>query len=262
MNEFDDDAVSRIVRRAVELDTGRGDAAGVDRESLVAAATEVGIDRSAIELAIAENQMRPVPQRRALDRVVGPRQAVAARRIDAAHDPVYIAVGEWLTRAQFRPLYRNQHVTVWDRRSDFTASARRLLSIVVGGVRLGEATRIEVQVVPIDGRATLVQIIGENPSRRVAAAASSASLATLGAASLVAGLWVPPVALFAIPSVIGAAAISFASKRQAKRAATEFDRLLDQLAANERPSFLGTPKRATAWRRPSRPHISRERPTA
>lgn len=248
MDSFDDDAVASIVRRAVELDAGRGEMSSIDHDALVAAATEVGIDRSAIELAIAEHQVRPVARRRRLDRVFGPRQAVVARRIDLAPGLVYTAVGEWLTRAQFRPLRRDRHVTVWDRRTDLAASARRLVAALVGGVRLGETSRLEVQVVPVGTDSALVQISGEHPSRRVAAAATSASLATVGAASLVAAIWVPPVALLALPTVAGAAGIAFAARHQARRTSVDIDRLLDQLAADERPNLLGVPRRTPGWR--------------
>lgn len=256
MDEFDDDAVAAIVRRAVELDTTPHEAAaGIDRASLVRAATEAGIDRSAIERAIAEHRLRPVPDRGRLDVVVGPRVAVGWRQVDRPAHEVESALTAWLTSARFRPLRRESGFTMWERRTDLAAGVHRAASSLVGGGRFRGAARIEVEVVPVDEQRTLVQLRGDRAGARGAAlSGSAASVGVAGVAGVLLGG--SGLVVLSLPLAAAAVAIALGTKEKTRRTTSDFDQLLDQVAASEQPNLLGVARSPRAVRRrPVRPQL-------
>lgn len=259
MNEFDDDAVARIVRRAVELDgTHQLAGSGIDRAALVRAATEAGLDRGAIELAIAEHGLTPAPQPQRFDSLVGPRLAVGSRQIDRPASDVESAITEWLTNSRFRPLRREPHRTLWERRTDLAAGAHRVASSLVGGGRFRGAARLEVEIVPIDADRTLVQMRGDRAAVRNATL--SGGLATVGVAGVagVAGAVIGATGLviLSLPVAAAAVAVALGTKQTTRRTQSDVDQLLDQVVATERPSLLGVPRSRSSLRaRSIRPHL-------
>lgn len=251
MNNFDGDAVARIVQRAVELDSDRldvvhGDRTGIDRRSLVLAATEVGIDASAIQTAIAEYDIGPGPRPARLDAILGPRHPTASRRIAARSDRVDAAIVEWLTRVNFQPIRRDRHHSIWDRRTDLAARTQRVAASAVGGERLHLTRRIDVRVVPIDETSSLVQVSSDRTTARTGALAATLGLLGAGATAVVAGVVVvPALGVNAVLCAAAAAGVAVVTRRRTERATTDLERLLDRLAADERPNLLGRVKAAS-----------------
>ena len=236
----DDSTLDRIIRRAQELDEGRR-SDGIDEESLVAAAAEVGISPESMWESMAVERLGPPPRRRRADRVVGPRRVVVERSIHRPAAEVLDLLDEWLTSGHhLRRIERTGGHGIWRKRTDVAANAQRAMRSLVGGAAHGAERVFEARVVPMGPDAALIRVEADRTaSRRTTLGAAGGISAASVASGAVAATAVPPLAVIAIPGLAVAGASTWAGRRTAGRLDTELARLLAQVGAGERPSHLG-----------------------
>ena len=251
-DRLDAEAVSRVLRRAHELELDRGiddDPTSVEPRALIEAAADVGIDPDAVRDSLAIERMPArQPEESRLDRLAGPDLVVVERRIALSVDDALSAVERWLSVGHRMRCRRDADGALRARpRSGGVAAMGRAVARAQGEGRLDGIDEIRVVVVPLTTRSadgspsTLVRVeAGRSRARRSVIGAGSA----VGAAGLVAGSAValdtavllgPVVAL----PVLGAGAlIASTGSRQADRSDHELQCLLADVAAGEQPTGL------------------------
>ena len=240
-DRLDHEAIERIVRRAIELD-GEADVdevvGGLDVDSLVAAAAEVGISEEAVLESVALERLGDEPHGHTLDPVFGARWVVAQRRVQGGADEAFERLDDWLTRGHhLRRGERNGTSAVWRRRRDMAAGLQRGIRGFSGGGRLGTLPAIVGHVTGIDGGNSIVRVMVDRSSNRsghvaVAAVAGTGGVATAATMAMV----TPPLALVGVPVVAVAGVASSRSKRAAAGIGSELARLLDHLAEGRDPA--------------------------
>lgn len=159
---LDPRAAEEVLRRAAEISAAGlagGGLPGYDRRSLTEAASEVGIEPLAVELALAEHDagVLQVPDRRG--GLLGPTRVVETRVVDCDQDDVRARVLHWL-RGQL--LHRDERVgtaEVWRPRDDLSAKVRRKVDAHVSKrVRLGDVDAVEVSTADAGHGRTLVRL--------------------------------------------------------------------------------------------------------
>jgi hypothetical protein len=197
---FGPDAAARVLRRAHEIEDDfvdpadlATDAGGVSPRALIEAADEVGNNPDAVRDALALERFDALmPQRRRLDRVVGPAAIVVEHVVSRTSGDALDGVEQWLTTA-----HRMRCVTDRDGRvechprSGLGASLGRTLNSFTGGVNIKavermtvEAAQLHLGATPTEPR-TLVRVVADRaPSRaRRIGGGSTAALAGVGAAA-------------------------------------------------------------------------------
>ncbi|MEM9200600.1 MAG: hypothetical protein AAGC53_03030 [Actinomycetota bacterium] len=238
---LNDEAVERIVRRALELD---GDPtaddqrpSGFDVNAVIAAAEEVGISRGAVLESVARERLGNGPPSQTLDPMFGSRWVVVERRVDASAGVCFDRLDEWLTTGhQLRRETRHGTTGVWHRRRDVAAGLQRGVRGVTGGARLGTVS-IAGHVVGVDDRHSIVRLMVDRaPSRSRHVGVATAS----GVSGIAAGVGfatvTPPLALIGVPVVAIAGVAASRSKRGARTIETELNRLLDQVSDGASPT--------------------------
>jgi hypothetical protein len=155
-------AADEVLRRAAEI-SARGQAvpadAGYDRRALTDAASEVGIERRAVELALAEHDAGILHHADARGGLLGASRVLETRVVDRSVTESNGHVTHWL-RAQL--LHRDErHGTaeVWRPRDDLGAKLRRKVDArTARRVRLGEVDAVEVSVVDCGEGKSLVRL--------------------------------------------------------------------------------------------------------
>ncbi|MEM9463842.1 MAG: hypothetical protein AAGA90_00630 [Actinomycetota bacterium] len=253
-DRLSEEAVERIVRRAIELDDTGGDDAigGLDLTAVVAAAEELGISRDAVLHSVALERLGDEPPRRTLDPLFGARWVVVQRRVGGSAETVFDRLDEWLTRGHhLRREQRDDTTAMWRRRSDMAASLQRGVRGFSGRGRLGTVASITGHITGIDDHTSIVRVAADRSSTRsrhigVASISGAGGVVTAAGFATVA----PPLAAVGVPVVAVAGVAANRSKRAADGLASELSRLLDQLAANESPSSaMGIPLRRRRSRR-------------
>ncbi|MEO1063069.1 MAG: hypothetical protein AAFZ07_16785 [Actinomycetota bacterium] len=238
--EHDESALDRIIRRAQELDEDRS-TEGIDEESLVAAASEVGISPEAMRESMAIERLGPGPRRQVADRLVGPRRVVAERRIARPAGDVLRLLDEWLTSGHhLRRVERGEGYGIWRKRTDVAAGAQRAVKSLAGHASLGSVRVVEAHVVPIDRDQALVRVEADRAtSRRTTIGAAGGIGAVSVAGGAAAATVVPPLMIVAVPGLVIAGASTRLGRRTADRLDAELIRLLTQIGAGDRPISLG-----------------------
>jgi len=159
---LDPRAADEVLRRAAEISASALPAdvdAGLDRGSLAEAASEVGIDRHAVELALAEHDAGLL---RAEDRrggLLGPSRVVEARVVGCDGSAARAQVLRWL-RSQL--LARDEKIgaaEVWRPREDLGAKVRRKVDArIARRLRLSDVDAVEVTAVEAGSGRTLVRL--------------------------------------------------------------------------------------------------------
>jgi len=157
---LDPRAADEVLRRAAEISASAVPEVdgGLDRRSLAEAASEVGIDSHAVELALAEHDAGLL---RADDRrggLLGPSRVVEARVVGCDHDAAKASVLRWLRSQLLTRDERHGAAEVWRPREDLGAKVRRKIDArTTRRVRLGDVDAVEVTTAPAGG-ATLVRL--------------------------------------------------------------------------------------------------------
>lgn len=246
--ELDSDAVARVVRRAIEIETP-SDPTGVAPQAVVEAAVEVGIDPEAVREAIAWERIGEPPNRSRLDRVVGTSTVVVDRVIRASVAELLEQLDAWLTvghHLRREIAERMPHPDVdaatieWAKRDDLAASVQRSIRSMAGGAALGSVKRVSAHLVGIDAHRSIVRLeIDRRRSRNVSLTASGGvGTASVAGGAVAASAAAAPFALAAAPGLVVAGGAAVASRRRAQQLARDLRRLLDQIDAGERPATI------------------------
>ena len=236
---LDEDAVQRVVRRAVELD-GDSDLAtgGIAADALVEAASELGIDPDAINASLAIERLGPEPDSARLDRLVGPRAVVVERTVSYCAPEAFERLDEWFTAGHhLRREYGDGVSGEWRKRGDLVAGVQRRARWIGGGAALGSVRLIMARVSEIDEQHSIVRLTADRTVAR-RATAGTAGITSAGALTT-AVIVTAPAAVVAIPGLAVAGAISVVSKHGSTKVQRELGRLLDQIESGGRPSTLG-----------------------
>jgi len=163
-DQLDPGAADEVLRRAAEISasgaTGPGlPGPGYDRRSLTEAASEVGIERRAVELALAEHDaglLRSDPSRGGL---LGPSRVVEARVVGCDPDTTRAQVVHWLRGQLLHREERRGAAEVWRPRADLGAKVRRKVDArMAQRVRLSDVDAVEVTTSDAGGDRTLVRL--------------------------------------------------------------------------------------------------------
>ncbi|HEX6238054.1 MAG TPA: hypothetical protein VFZ68_12720 [Acidimicrobiales bacterium] len=206
------DEVAAVLRRASEIDTGRGrpDEDGrIDARAVEEAAGEVGLSPVAVRQAIAELRagVLPEPQPRGA-RLAASRVVTEQRLVERPVDEVHATIERFLRTQMLDLRRRSADRAVYRPRSDLVASLRRGLDFA-GTIKLDGIRTVSVVVTPADDRLTLVRIDAELTSGRAgivggaSAAGATVALLTGGAG---AALGEPALVAAAVPAGAGVGA--------------------------------------------------------
>lgn len=236
---LDEEAVQRVVRRAVELDADSDQVAGgVAPEALVEAASELGIAPEAINASLAIERLGPEPDPARLDRLVGPRSVVVERTVSYPAAEAFDRLDEWLTAGHhLRRELRDGESGEWRKRGDLAAGMQRRARSIGGGAALGSVRLIVAHTSEIDSGRSIVRLSADRTvvRRTTAGTAGATTVGALTTAVIVA----TPAAVVAIPGLAVAGAISAAGKHGSTKLGRELARLLDQIESGRRPATLG-----------------------
>jgi hypothetical protein len=236
--QLDEEAVQRVVRRAVELDAISESAdLGVTPEALVEAATELGIASEAITASLAIERLGPEPDPAHLDRLVGPRSVVVERTVSYSAAEAFERLDEWFTAGHhLRREFGDGTAGEWRKRRDLVAGLQRRTRMLGGGAALGSVRLIAVRVSEIDPDRSIVRLSAD---RTVVRRATAGTAGITGAGTVTAAVLVTtPAAVVAIPGLAAAGAISVLGKHGSTKLERELARLLDQIESGRRPGTL------------------------
>lgn len=252
-DRLDRDAVARILARAQEIEQIHpADVAGIEPDTLIEAASEVGIHPDAVRdsLAIEKFTVETRDPHR-FDRLAGPVAVVVQREVPLTVGDSLDGVEAWL-RSVHRLVCdrRDAGRLIARRRTDASARIGRTMSSWRGDGRLGGVDGLVVEAVP--------QIVGSTPThprtlvrvhadRRDARALRLGGGGTVGLAGVGAGtatavatgaVAIAPVV--ALPLVVGGYVVARTGRGHADRVELELERLITLVARGERPTgFLG-----------------------
>jgi hypothetical protein len=230
-----EEAVAAVFARAAELDLQRpsGDAhVHLDDDALVEIGASVGLSEQAVRRAVAEHRagaLVPVSQT-APATWVGPRVAVAERRIDGDPAALRRSVEQQLERQWFRRVRDQGERSVWCARNDVAARVARKVDfrqrLVLRGV-------VGVIVTAVDcGDDGVVVRLEADPAERRSELGWAVALAAAGGAAVGA-----VIAAVTEPSILDLASLPGAGfgggggLRLARRSyRSQLDRLTDDLA--------------------------------
>lgn len=242
---LDQDAVARIIRRAVEIDAVLPGHDGMSVDSLVQAAGEVGVASESVRHAVALDRLeQAVPQRvgRA-DALVGPAEVLVERELPMAGDELRARIEERLAgNHHLRRIDSRDDKSVWEKRSDVAANVQLAARRLVGDGRLGGVKRVVVavqQLPPSGDEAQAVRSIARISVHRHGArtgalvGGTAVSAAGVGAALVGGVLVAPAVGLVAVPGLALGAAVTLGTKSKARSIETELKLLLDQVLRDD-----------------------------
>lgn len=248
-DRLDREAVDRILARAHRLESGGvTEDAGVEPETLIAAAGEVGIDPNAVRDSLAIERLSiAAPPARRFDRLAGTGHIVIERELDITVAQTITGLDVWLTSLHRLICDRRSDGTLFARRrSDTSAQIGRMLSTARGEGRLA-ATSLVVEAVPqIVGTTpvrprTLVRISADRATSRQVRLTGGGSLGGVGVAggaiaaatgSLIA------VPFIALPLTVTGYAVARSGRGHADRLELELERLLSRVERGEQPAGL------------------------
>lgn len=248
---LDRDAAERVLRRAVELDSG-DDAHDrrISLQALLEAADELGIDRAEVHRAVHEQQIGLLDvRRRRSDRLLGPDRFVAVRAVEGAPERVVGICDEWLRRGGVLRRTRSPattgmsgQVVDYTRRTDAVAGVQRAFHSAVGSERLVHVRRVRLVVTDMDDGRTAVGLIVDASRSRTNATAGAGAVTACGSLMSMAALHGANV----LAGVAASAAAGFGviALRRSLTAGVpeELEALLDAVARGRRPTAPWRPQ--------------------
>jgi len=241
---LDRDTVRRVLRRAVALDGADAgslpDADGIDADTLVAAAAEVGIPEHAVRRSLALERLGPPPADGG--RALGAAVVVVEDELHGDAGDVLTRLDAWFVSGHHlrRERLRDGRGT-WSRRRGVVGSTFRSLRHITGEGYLGDLQRIDVVALDSGTGTCVVRIAADRRRERRVRSATGVAVATATTAGAVVGAVVlGPVLLLVAPVTVAAGAgIAASGRGRAKRVAGEIDRVLDDVEHGARPLRLG-----------------------
>jgi hypothetical protein len=162
-DQLDPRAADEVLRRAAEISAGDQEGlvpgTGYDRRSLAEAASEVGIEPGAVELALAEHDagLLHVDHRRG--GLLGPSRVVETRVVGCDLDAARAQVIHWLRSQLLTREEKRATAEVWRPREDLSAKVRRKVDArVAKRVRLTDIDAIELSTAAAGDGRTLVRL--------------------------------------------------------------------------------------------------------
>lgn len=239
--QLDPGAADEVLRRAAELSAASSPelpAAGFDRRSLAEAASEVGIDRAAIELALAEHDTGLLHAPAGRGGLLGPSRVVETRVVDLEVGHARAQLLRWLRGQLLARDEKRGETELWRPREDLGAKVRRKVDSRFGRrVRLGELDAVEVSTAPAGEGRTLVRLeaVFDDLHRGLFAGAVVLPAAVTPALGIVLGVLIDPwVAVASLPVAgtlggVGAYAGRHSLADQRERAGRALRGFLDDL---------------------------------
>lgn len=155
-------AADEVLRRAAEISAQDGPVparSGYDRRALAEAASEVGIERRAVELALAEHDAGILHHADARGGLLGVSRVLETRVVERTAAESSGHVTHWLRGQLLHRDERQGTAEVWRPRDDLGAKLRRKVDArTARRVRLGEVDAIEVSVVDCGEGTSLVRL--------------------------------------------------------------------------------------------------------
>jgi hypothetical protein len=243
VTRLDRDAVRRVLRRAVEIE-GAGerslpDVDGIDADSIVAAATEVGIPEDAVRRSLAVERLGPPPAEHG--GLLGAAVVVVTDEVSGEVDEVLARVDSWLVSGHHMRRDRLRGgAGSWSRRRGVVGTTFRNLRQVTGEGYLGDLERIDIVALDSGAGTCLVRVAADRRSERRVRGVTGAAVGTVATAGAVVGaLALGPFLLLTAPVTVAAGAgIAVSGRRRARRVASEIDRVLDSVDHGVRPTRL------------------------
>ena len=236
-------ALERVLARAAELQAGNGegDGAAMSEEQLLELGKEVGISGEHVRQALAEERSRPQLPAQAgwLGVFTGAAAVTAARTVAGTGVSALDALDSWMRgKEALRVKRRFADQLVWESRSDVLAAIRRLLNVGGRAYDLTPANDVAAIVATVGTDRVHVRLVADfsaTRGRRASAAAGASVLMLLSGIPLV--VIHVAIALAAIPPVVGACAVVYATRRQYRRllarAQVALEQALDRLEFGE-----------------------------
>jgi len=159
---LDPRAADEVLRRAAELSatgvTG-GATSGFDRRSLADAATEVGIERHAVELALAEHDAGLLRADTGRGGLLGASRVVESRVVDCDLTAARAQVVHWLRGQLLTRDEKRGGAEVWRPREDLAAKVRRKVDArIARRVRLSDVDAVEVSTADAGAGRSLIRL--------------------------------------------------------------------------------------------------------
>jgi hypothetical protein len=159
---LDPAAADEVLRRAAEI-SAQGHPVpahgAYDRRSLTEAASEVGIERRAVELALAEHDAGVLIHADARRGLLGPSRVLETRVVSRTVPESSGHVTHWLRSQLLHRDERHGSVEVWRPRDDLGAKLRRKVDARTSRkVRLGDVDAVEISVVDCGEGHSLVRL--------------------------------------------------------------------------------------------------------
>lgn len=155
-------AADEVLRRAAEIsaqDRPVPPQAGYDRRALTEAASEVGIERRAVELALAEHDAGVLQPTDARGGLLGVSRVLETRVVERTVPESTGHVTHWLRTQLLHRDERQGSAEVWRPRDDLGAKLRRKVDArTARRVRLGDVDAVEVSVVDCGEGKSLVRL--------------------------------------------------------------------------------------------------------
>jgi hypothetical protein len=254
-NLWDPDAAARLLRRAHQLEDDHGEpglaaveAGGVSSSALIEAADEVGINPDAVRDALAlERFDAAAPQRRRLDRLVGPAAIVVEHVVSRSSRDALDGVEQWLTTAHRMRCVTDRDGRVECRpRSGLVASVGRTLNSFTGDVNVRAVQRVSVDAAQLHLGATptaprtLVRVVADRaPSRaRRLGGGSTAGLAGAGAAAASVAGAAPLLTVASIGLFAGGYLFARSGSSRSDKLELELMRVVTAVDRGEKPAGL------------------------
>lgn len=239
---LDRDSAERVLRRAVELDDVGDPEARLSVEALLEAASDLGMDPSSVQRAVAEEQAGLLEVRTsALDRLTGPAVVSSARLVEVPATEAMEVLDQWLRRAwAFRRVRGTDGEAVYRRRTDPVAGIQRAARSLTGKENADKLRSVRVSTRSVGPARTLVAVVVDLSASRTTAEVGGASVGGAGAlASAVTALANTPWLWLGVPASALAGAGVMATRRAWTRGVDEVvEGLLDRLEAGELPDAL------------------------
>jgi hypothetical protein len=240
--------ITKVLRRAAELDAGQDDDDRLDVASVEAAALEAGLSSASVCQALAELRVGALePGLAPRHRLLEPPTLAVQRVVPGPRPAVERSLGTWLSSQLFEQQRHLGDRAVWVRREGLVAGVRRGLDLnhrlALNGVRRLELALAEP---PAQDGGVLVRLHVDVGEQRSAHAWCTGGGAAVGAGLLAGSALVPGLDLLvaaALPVGAGAAVAGHRLgrsyyRREVGKVETALAGLLDRL--EHRPASAGT----------------------
>lgn len=198
-----------VIRRAVEIQTAAGTPdEGIPETEVLRIGHELGIDAATVRRAITDVRGRPAPERGVLAKTMGPGTIRAARTVRRPAAMVGMLVEEYLLKCEYMLVQRRfPDRTRYVRGTGFGAAIGRGMRKFGASHAAMDLPQVDVAVSALDDGSCLVELTVDTGTMRAGLAGGAIGVGGAAGAGIAAAVLatplVDPLALFAIPTVLG-----------------------------------------------------------